>query len=120
MNQIIDDLLEYSRLERTNNSKERIMIKELIASVISIYRDDLETGRFNLIVNAPDIEILADSKGLKIALRNLLGNAIKFSSGKPEPVIRIDFQERKSKWIMSVNDNGVGFEMKYSDFYLSR
>ncbi len=113
MNQLIDDLLNYSRLERSQLSIERIKIKDLIKSVLSIYIADLEAGNFNININIADIELIADSKGLTIALRNLFENAIKFTKGKAEPSIQIEVEEKDLLWIISVKDNGIGFDMKY-------
>jgi PAS domain S-box-containing protein len=114
MNQIIDDLLEYSRLDRSKMTLTRIKISEFISSIISAYSDEVASNKFKLALDSPDIEIMADPKGLKIALRNLIDNAIKFSAVKSDPFIRIRVEERESSWLLSVNDNGVGFEMKYS------
>lgn len=113
MNQLIDDLLDYSRLERSQLRKDRVKIKDLIKSVLSIYNADLETANFKTNINTADIEISADSKGLTIALRNLIENAIKFTKGKAEPLIQIKVEENDLSWIISVNDNGIGFDMKY-------
>ncbi|MDD4822238.1 MAG: ATP-binding protein [Bacteroidales bacterium] len=113
MNQLIDDLLDYSRLERSQLSIEPIRIKELIHSVLDLYMNELETGRFGIDMNIPDIELVADRKGLTIALRNLLENAIKFSKGKSDPSIQIKVEDNEFSWIISVKDNGIGFDMKY-------
>jgi len=113
MNQLINDLLDYSRLERSQLSTEHVKIKDLVKSVLSIYNADLEAGNFKINVNIPDIELITDSKGLTIALRNLVENAIKFTKGNIEPSIQIDVEENDLAWIISVNDNGIGFDMKY-------
>ncbi len=113
MNKIIDDLLDYSRLERSQLSRDRIKIKELIRSMLSIYKADLDDGRFTVDMDIADFEIIADPKGLTIALRNLLENAIKFTKGKAEPSIQIGVEEKDMSWIISVNDNGIGFNMQY-------
>lgn len=113
MNQLIDDLLDYSRLERSQLSIEHIKIKELIQSVLDLYKNELETSRFGIDMNIPDIELVADRKGLTIALRNLLENAIKFSKGKSDPFIQIKVEDNEFSWIISVKDNGIGFDMKY-------
>ncbi len=114
MNQLIDDLLNYSRLERSQLNTERIKIKDLIKSVLSIYNSDMEAGNFIVNMNMADIELIADPKGLTIALRNLVENAIKFTRGKANPLIQIGVEEKDLSWIISVNDNGIGFDMKYS------
>ncbi|WP_339837343.1 PAS domain S-box protein [uncultured Flavobacterium sp.] len=113
MNQIIDDLLDYSRLERSQLQIGKIKIKELIKSVLSMYTEELEAGYFKLNTKIEDIEIVADSKGLVIAFRNLVENAIKFTKGKTNPTIKIEIKETELSWIISVNDNGIGFDMQY-------
>ena len=52
---------------------------------------------------------------LAIALRNLIDNAIKFSRYAPEPVIEIRAQASGRHCILSVRDNGIGFDMRFYD-----
>jgi len=113
MNQLIVDLLEYSRLERSQMRKEKIKIVDIVNVNLSSYNVELNSGNFKFKVNIPDIEIVADSKGLTIALRNLIENAIKFTKGKPEPVIEIGCKEKNTSYVISIKDNGIGFDMKY-------
>jgi PAS domain S-box-containing protein len=113
MNQLIDDLLNYSRLERSQLNLELVKTNELIKSVITGYVADLENGKFTVNVDPVEMEIIADPKGLAIALRNLIENAIKFTRGRTDPFIQIAFEEKDLSWIISVRDNGIGFDMKY-------
>lgn len=113
MNQLIEDLLEYSRLERSQLSSEKIKIKDLINSIISVYKNELNLGNYSLKVDVPDIKLVADLKGLTIALRNILENAIKFTKGKANPAIEIGLEEKTDSWILRIKDNGIGFDMKY-------
>lgn len=115
MNQIIDDLLEYSRMERSQLNFGQVKIKGLIDSVLSVYTEELETGRFIINKNFNDIEIFVDSKGFILAFRNIIENAIKFTKGKTNPTIKIKIEEKELSWLISVNDNGIGFDMKYHD-----
>lgn len=115
MSQLIDELLDYSRMERSTMRNEKIKIKELIVAITSLYKAELAAGNFTLKMNIPDIELDADSKGLTIALRNLLENAIKFSREKSNPEIEINVAQKRGLWIISIKDNGIGFDMKYHD-----
>jgi signal transduction histidine kinase len=58
---------------------------------------------------------VADEKGLTIALRNLIENALKFSAESAHPEIEIEVKENTTSWIIRVTDNGIGFDMKYSE-----
>ncbi|MBN2349095.1 MAG: PAS domain S-box protein [Bacteroidales bacterium] len=114
MNQLIEDLLEYSRLERSEKRNEKVKLKALINSVLTLFNEALTEQKFTVNENVPEeIELIADSKGLTIAMRNLLENAIKFTRGNPNPGIEIGLKENKSSWIIFVKDNGIGFDIKY-------
>ena len=115
MNQLIDDLLEYSRLEKGQLSHENIHIKTFVSDLVSLYQTVLEHNNFTVSLNVPDIEIVTDSKALSIAVRNLLENAIKFTKKQPNPTVEIGLNEGESFWILYVKDNGIGFNMKYHD-----
>ncbi len=113
MNQLIEDLLDYSRLERSQKSLEKIKIKALSKAVTSVYKNELKTLNFSLKVEIPDIELIADPKGLTIALRNVIENAIKFTKRQAHLEIEIKLEENALFWILQVKDNGIGFDMKY-------
>ncbi len=115
MNQLIEDLLAYSRLERSIFRTSSVNIKELIESIVK-HLNNGKSGNKNLIsMNVEDCEIYADYEGLSIAIRNLLGNAVKFSSKVESPQIKIDSKEDINSWLITVEDNGIGFNMKYHD-----
>jgi PAS domain S-box-containing protein len=113
MNLLIDDLLEYSRLERTIFRQDKINIRSFIDSVISSYNDELKEGNYVLELDIPDIEIIADLRGLTIAVRNVVENAIKFSKNQKQPKIKIILESNKTSWTLIFSDNGIGFDMKY-------
>ncbi len=113
MNHLIDDLLDYSRLERSHLSIGRIKIKDLIQSLLSIYNAEIESRSIQVNAEISDIEIIADLKGLTIAIRNLIENAIKFTKGNVNPFIQIKLEEHNLSWIISIRDNGIGFDMQY-------
>lgn len=115
MNQLIEDLLAYSRLERGALRITKLKIKSLVESILLLLKNDIKTKNVNLIVDVPDCEIIADYDGLAIALRNIVENAIKFSGSTVSPEIKIELKENLYSWVISVKDNGIGFDMKYHD-----
>ncbi len=62
-----------------------------------------------------DEAVDADREGLALALRNLIDNAAKFSRHQPAPRIEVASRVDHGRCILSVRDNGTGFEMKYHD-----
>ena len=115
MNQLIEDLLQYSRLERSHLQIKQVHIKTFIESILKTNADDISAHHFLVNIDVPDIELIADANGIQIALRNLIENAIKFTKKTANPEIMIKLAENQDFWILSVRDNGIGFDMKYSE-----
>lgn len=65
-------------------------------------------------VVAPGITGIGDRKLLRNVLQNLLGNALKFSAGKPQGRVEFGAAEREGKTVYWVRDNGAGFDMRYA------
>lgn len=115
MNELIDDLLDYSRIDRRTMERSPIELLPLLEQVIVEQLPDRELREEILNIAIQPISFLADRNGLKLALRNLLDNAIKFSSHNAAPSIEITATEGESSIIMSIRDNGIGFDLKYHD-----
>ena len=123
MGQLIDALLQLSRITRAELVREDFDMAEIARSVVG----DIELG----IQSAPDangrspeakpIQFLVeggpkafgDPKLMRVALENLLGNAVKFSSKVAEPHIEFGWDPTAAAWF--VKDNGAGFDMFYAD-----
>ncbi len=114
MNDIITDLLEYSRLDKNREFTETDLnnIVELVK--VNLREQIAETGAMILIENKlPKIPV---SKSSIIQLfQNLLENALKFK-GETAPIIRIRaHQIRPSVWQIEVEDNGLGLEETFQE-----
>jgi signal transduction histidine kinase len=115
MNQLIDDLLAYSLIERRALSAEPIELRPFVETLVEERRTELIERRINLTIEVNGGVVVADAAGLSQALRNYLDNAIKFTSGAPEPRIEVGAEETEKSCRLWVRDNGVGFDMKYQD-----
>jgi len=60
-------------------------------------------------------QVPLDREGMAVVMRNLVGNALKFSRDSRPPVIAIGGQTQDGRHRLWVRDNGVGFDMKYHD-----
>jgi PAS domain S-box-containing protein len=113
MQRLIDDLLAYSRAERRALAITRVPLRPVIDSILKHLQGDIEKAEVS--VDVGEAAVHADLEGLNLALRNLVDNAAKFSRAAEAP--RIDIQARADggRCVLSVRDNGTGFDMKYHD-----
>ncbi|RVT75435.1 GHKL domain-containing protein [Flavobacterium sufflavum] len=113
MGTLIDDLLAFSRLGRKEILKTEVDMNKLIESVINEMNKSI-THKAK--INAANLhEVNADYSLLHQVMFNLVSNAIKYSSKGENPIVKISSEEKNGEIIFSINDNGVGFDMKYSD-----
>jgi signal transduction histidine kinase len=111
MDELIDDLLEYSRLGRKPLESAAIDMKRLVEEVLA--QLPARGG------SAPRLELgeLPPARGdrtlLKQAWTNLLANAIKFSGKREQPLIAVSGREDGAQCVYCVKDNGAGFDMRY-------
>jgi light-regulated signal transduction histidine kinase (bacteriophytochrome) len=112
MGQLIDALLQLSRITRAEITRSDFDFSEVAVLVASNLRDE-NPGReitFNI---EPGLRVNGDPKLLQVALENLLGNAVKFSSRKAATIIDFGWDKEKQAWF--VRDQGAGFDMHYAD-----
>jgi len=115
MNQLIDDLLTYSRLERRAMRTTSVDPRALVEALVAEQAEEMRQRGISLTVDVPCQAVMAEAEGLAQALRNLLDNALKFARDAPEPRIEIGGRDTENACILWVRDNGVGFDMQYHD-----
>ncbi len=112
MGTLIDDLLALSRVTLVDLEVERTDLSELARRVTDDLRST-DTERSTPVFIADGLLATADPGLAEVVLRNLLDNAWKFTSTKPEAAIRVDSAPTPG-WFC-VSDDGVGFDMVHSD-----
>ncbi len=115
MGRLIDDLLEYSRIERRPLEAKQLDLGQLVARLLAEHAGEVAARGARVTVDVPAVAVSADPEGLAMALRNLLGNALKFTGSVPEPAIEIAGRCCPASCVLSVRDNGAGFDMKFHD-----
>lgn len=118
MQRLIDDLLSFSRISHQPVSRRRVDMDGLVKEVIA------ELGKTDGRYRKIDWHLLPLAPGygerslLKQVWMNLISNAVKFSSTRPAPVIRIGSDSSghgPDETIYFIEDNGIGFDMEYHD-----
>ncbi|MHB8136434.1 MAG: PAS domain S-box protein, partial [Anaerolineaceae bacterium] len=115
MGMLIDDLLSFSRMGRSEMFKSEIDLTSLVQDVIKEYEPET-AGRDIRWKITPLPLVTGDQALLRIVLVNLILNALKFTRSCKITRIEIGCEERnENEVVIFVRDNGVGFDMKYAD-----
>jgi len=110
---MINNLLEYSRLESRGNPFVRVESGDILRKVIDDFGPEIE--RSNAIITLDDLPaLMADPGQLGRLFQNLVGNALKFQGEEP-PRIHVAVRREERNWVFSVRDNGIGIDPKYKD-----
>src|SRR5581483_3730257 len=114
MQNLIRDLLDYSRLNTAPVVFENVDLNKIVSTVLN----DLEVSikEKNAVVQFDELPIIrGHATHLQQLFLNLIGNAIKFQEPGVVPVIRIASKFEGDHWTVSVQDNGIGIDTQYSE-----
>ncbi len=112
MGNLIDDLLNFSRIGRKPVDKTPIDTNELVKDIIAeLSHNGIEDRIEWKIHHLPELK--ADANTIKQVWINLVSNAIKYSRNNDHPKVEIGSKRDENKITFFVKDNGVGFDEKY-------
>jgi light-regulated signal transduction histidine kinase (bacteriophytochrome) len=114
MEQLINDILSLSRISRQEIVKSEVDISVISEEIINKYQK-AEPERVTDIKIEESIKIFCDPKLITILLENILSNAWKFTSKNKKAIIEIGKTIINNTNVIFIKDNGVGFDIKYSD-----
>jgi light-regulated signal transduction histidine kinase (bacteriophytochrome) len=113
MGELIDDLLQLSRVGRTGLQPRRVDLSGLVHTVAMELQKTAPARRAQFLV-LEGVVVEADRGLLQVLLENLLGNAWKFTSTAAETVVEFGIAQRDGALTYYVRDNGVGFDMAHA------
>nr|WP_228732727.1 ATP-binding protein [Pseudomonas sp. P42] len=111
---LVDNLLSFSQMGRSAMRLSEVNLTAMIESIQREMKPEYEGRIIEWKLHELPI-IIADPAFLHLALRNLIGNAIKYTRNEPIAVIEINAASSTDNVTVSITDNGVGFDMKYAD-----
>ena len=114
MGQLIDDLLELSRVTRVELRREAVDLSAL-ARAIAAELQQTQPGRQVTFVIAEGLVARGDARLLRVVLENLLNNAWKFTGKLTHAEIAFGSTQQDGRPVYCVHDNGAGFDMAYAD-----
>lgn len=113
MGKLIDDLLTFSRLGKKTINASVVDMYELVGNCVTEINAEIKNNAE--IIIQPLHYVFTDMSMMHQVIKNMLSNAIKYSSKKEKPVIQIESREENDEIIFSVKDNGAGFDPDYKD-----
>jgi len=111
---LIDDLLNLSRVTRSEMRQETVDLSTLAQSIAKELQETQPERQVAFVI-APVLSTSGDSQLLHQLMENLLGNAWKFTGQHPKAKIEFGTSQVDGKETFFVRDNGVGFDITYAD-----
>jgi len=113
MQQLIKDLLAYSRVGRHKLKLQSTDCNAVVHKVLKDLQLSIAENQATITVDSLPT-VLADTTQITNLFQNLIGNAIKYRSEAP-PQVDISAEKQSSKWVFRVRDNGIGIEPQYAE-----
>lgn len=113
MGELIDGLLTLSRISRAELSRVPFDLSVLCEEVVADLRRE-DPRRVVDVRIEPGVLVYADRALIRIMIENLLGNAWKYTKRTPDPRVEFRTQQHHEPRVLTVCDNGAGFDMQYA------
>jgi light-regulated signal transduction histidine kinase (bacteriophytochrome) len=113
MAQLIEDLVEFSRLGRKPLDVTSVDLAALVQAVVQELQQ-ANADRTVAVTVAPLPPAMGDRALLRQVLTNLIGNAFKFTRQRADAQVEIGFRDDNGERVYYVRDNGAGFDMQYA------
>jgi len=114
MAELIDDILELSRITRINIEYNEVNLSALAEECLQGLQFSEPDRKVNIDIQK-NMHTKGDSRLLRIVLQNLLSNSWKFTKECDHPKIQVGATNNGEEPAFFVKDNGVGFDVKYAD-----
>jgi light-regulated signal transduction histidine kinase (bacteriophytochrome) len=108
MNQLIDDLLTYSKVSSEARIIQTLNLKDLLTDVIDSLTSFIKEKDASIYVEEIPEKIQANHVKIRQLFQNLITNAIKFHHPERKPIVHISSIEQDEHWLFEVKDNGIG------------
>ena len=114
MSELIDDLLKLSRLGREKLTIKQVDLSRLAYEVMENQRPNYPDRKIEFQLQF-DGQVYGDPRLLRIAIENLISNALKYTRNVEIPHVEFGKTQRENENVYYIRDNGAGFDMQYAD-----
>jgi PAS domain S-box-containing protein len=114
MRDLINDLLEYSRVTHGSIAAEPVSLQEVLGE--TLWNLQTQIAERGALINSAGLPaVLADKRSMVQLFQNLLSNAIKYSGSRRPEIYIVAETRANGESVIHVRDNGIGIDMRYSD-----
>jgi PAS domain S-box-containing protein len=114
MQRLIDSMLVYSRIGRTESVRTEVDARKLVEQVVASLGAAIEATGARVDVGALP-PVIASPDQLGQVFQNLLANALKFAAPDRPPELAVSAEREEGAWRFTVADNGIGVEPRHAD-----
>ncbi len=115
MQNLINDLLSYSRTNTTAINITEVSVKMLLEQLFIEMSSTIEEKQAEIIMHPFPESIGLDETKIRQVFQNLITNALKFSKPDQRPKIVISCQNKRNEWVFSIEDNGIGIKQEFQE-----
>ena len=109
MENYVQDILDYFKILSQPASREPVNLNQVMQEVLETLRREIHRRRGQ--VEVDPLPVLSGNRSqLKALLRHVLSNALKFQKTGQAPQVRVRSQAQPDRWVLLIEDNGVGFD----------
>ncbi|MEA5078039.1 MAG: PAS domain S-box protein [Anaerolineaceae bacterium] len=112
---LIDDLLTYSRLEKREVTFSTISVQEIVKVNLDQFRSEINSRNVLIHMDMTPTLLQSSYDLMMTIVHNYLDNALKFTSGRTQPEIWIEYRDMDDFSLLSFRDNGIGFDNTYAE-----
>jgi len=114
MGKLVDDLLTFSRLGTLSVEIKPLDLDAMVRQIVHNFEEEQRYPRTKVLVESLP-RALGDASLMEQVLNNVLGNAFKYSSREPKPIVEVSYREEEGEeLVVMIEDNGVGFDSQYA------
>jgi len=113
MRQLVLDLLGFAQVARSEMNRSEVSVEAALSSVLLNLQLAIESSQARISFDHLPV-VFADGTQLAQLLQNLISNAIKYR-GQAAPRIHLSAREAGPEWVFSIQDNGIGIDMKHAE-----
>ena len=114
MAQLIDDMLNLSRVTRSEMKRDMVNLSELTKAIVAELKRTEPERQIDFAI-AQDVVVKGDARLLRVVLENLLGNAWKYTGKHSHARIEFGLTQQNGRPVYFVRDDGAGFDTAYAD-----